>query len=201
MNVPAIAKKTYEELKNHVEFQGIVEFIVQHLMKIPHAYRRARFIHQVVDEYNQEVFGHPLVQQFSPCKMGCSACCHTQVSVTEDEAQLLVHRIDGGVEIDRERLARQMSAQDSSEAFYKLSFEDRKCIFLGENGACRVYEDRPSVCRSNTVIGEADQCDTSTSVKPTRLIKTPKADLVVYASYLHSESGGVLPHMVGKFLK
>lgn len=201
MNVPAIAKKTFEELRSNAELKGIVDSIVQHLLRLPTAIKRARFIHEVVDELNQEVFSHPLVQQFSPCKMGCSGCCHTQVSVTSDEAQLLIHRIESGVEIDIERLNKQMKAQDSAEEFYKLSYEERRCVFLDHEGGCKVYEDRPSVCRTNAVLGEASQCDTSEGPKATRLVKTAKADMVIYASYINAESGGALPHMVGKFLK
>ena len=42
---------------------------------------------------------------------------------------------------------------------------------------------------------------TTNGVGPTRLIKTPEADLVIYASYLHSSEGGTLPYMLAKALK
>ncbi len=200
MNVPAIAKRTFDQFKNQNEFIGIVKIALDHLRKLTHPIQRAKFIHEAVDEFNTDIFAHPLIQQYSPCKMGCSACCHTQVSVTDDEAILLVEKIKDGVKIDYDRLKKQMSAKDDDSAYYKLSFEERKCIFLNEEGGCRVYEDRPSVCRTNSVIGESSQCDTSNGVQKTHLVKTPQSDMIIYASFYHSKSSGALPHMVGKAL-
>lgn len=197
MNVPAIAKKSFDQLHGNVEYAGIVNFVINQLTKFKNKIQRARFVHQLVDEYNEEVFSHPLVEQFSPCKLGCTGCCHTQVSVTEDEAELLVKCVEDGVSIDLDRLQIQMLAKDDADAFYNLPYEQRRCVFLDDNGACKVYEDRPSVCRTNAVLGEADQCDTRETIKPTRLIRTPKSDMVIYASYLHSKAGGAMAYLLG----
>ena len=202
MNIPAIAKSTFELLRNQPEFLEITQSVMAHLNKIKSKLEKARFVHNVVDEYNKEVFAHPLLKQLVPCKAGCSGCCHTQVSVTEDEAELLIHNIDeAGVKIDYERLALQSEAGNDSENYYKLSYKDRACVFLDENGACKVYKDRPSVCRTNSVVGDASQCDTSTQAQgPLRLVKTPKADMAIVASFATAESG-TLPFMVAKLLK
>lgn len=201
MNVPAIAKKTFDQLMGQAEFASIVNFVVKHLENLTSKIQKARFIHQIIDEYNEETFSHPLIKELSPCRMGCSACCYTQVSVTEEEAELLALRISEGVEIDHKKLAIQMQAGDSPEEFYKIFYHERKCIFLDDEGGCKVYEDRPSVCRTNVVLGDPSQCDTTVKIKPTRLVKTPKADMVIYASYLHSKSSGALANMVGKVLQ
>ena len=201
MNVPAIAKKTYEELKGVPEYMVIYNFVLENLRRLTDKYVRAKLIHAVVDEFNNESFSHPLVQELSPCKLGCTACCHTQVSVTDDEAQLLVQLIEDGVEVNRERLSKQAAVGNDSSAFFKLKYQDRKCIFLGVSGACSVYEDRPSVCRTNVVLGDASQCDTSKGIKPTRLVKTPKSDLAIYASFETAELSGTLPYMVDQFLE
>lgn len=201
MNVPSIARKTFEQLRHQAEFNSIVNFVLDQLSKVFKPHQRARFIHKLIDEYNEEVFAHSLVKQFSPCKMGCSACCHTQVSVTEDEAELLSQKICAGLVIDNGLLKLQSETRDDSSAFFKMKYADRKCIFLDEAGACRVYDDRPSVCRTNAVLGEADQCDTTDSIKPIRLINTHKADMVIYAAYLHSQKSGSLPHMISQKIK
>ena len=201
MNVPAIAKKTYDELRVKPEFAGIVDFVLSELDKIPDDIEKARFIHKLVDELNEKVFEHPLVKTYSPCKAGCTACCHTQVSVTRNEALLLIERVNEGVTVDSDLLLKQMKAGDNDTEFYRLSYEDRKCIFLGDNGLCSVYEDRPSVCRTNAVLGNSSQCDTSAELKPTVLVKTPHADMVIYAAYVHAKDNGALPHLLGKLLK
>ncbi len=163
--------------------------------------KRSKLVHQLIDEYNIEVFAHPVVKELSPCKNGCSFCCHTQVSVTEDEATVLVQRIQEGLDVDRELLERQMMAGNDPQAFYRMNHLERRCVFLDDQGSCKVYKDRPSVCRTNAVIGESSQCDTSKTIQPTRLVMTKKADMVIYASFLFARKSGTLPNMVGTMLK
>lgn len=200
MNVPAIAKKSFDELQTRPEFLSIVKKMLKRLKKISSSLERARLIHKSIEEYNQEVFSHPLVKELSPCKLGCSACCHTQVSVTSDEAELLAMHINNGLEIDREKLKSLMLAGNDDDKYFAIPYQDRACIFLDSKGACRVYADRPAVCRTNAVLGPASQCDTSTTIQPTRLIRTPKSDMVTYASFMFAKTSGSLPHMVGKVL-
>lgn len=203
MNFPAIAKQTYESLKNQDAFSSISQFIIVHLRKIASPLERARFVHNVVDDYNVSVFSHPLVQKLSPCKAGCSACCHTQVSITEDEADLLISRIHEGLKIDFSALQNQMRAGNDSDEFYKLSYEDRKCIFLGTDKTCQVYSDRPSVCRTNAVLGESSQCSTKEGIganQELRLVKTSQADMAMMGSFLISKESGTLAQMIGQKL-
>lgn len=201
MNVPAIAKKSFDELRAIPEYMHIVQTVLNKLQKISSHIKRTKLVHQLIDEYNIEIFAHPVIKELSPCNMGCSFCCHTQVSVTEDEASILALRIQEGVVIDRERLNRQMFAGNDPEVFFRLNHLDRRCVFLDDNGGCRVYKDRPSVCRTNAVIGDSIQCDTSKSVQPTRLVMTKKADMVIYASFLFARKSGSLPNLVGTILK
>lgn len=201
MNVPAIAQKTFIELRNRVEAMELVQFILKKLQKTHEPAKRARYVHRMVDELNEYIFNDPQIKTLSPCTSGCAACCHTQVSVTSDEAELLASRIEDGVRINHDRLLIQTATKNSSSAWYALSFEERKCVFLDTENKCSVYEDRPSVCRTNAVLGEASQCDTSNGPQPTRLVKTTEADLAIYASYLHSSEGGTLPYMLAKALK
>jgi Fe-S-cluster containining protein len=201
MNVPAVAQKTFDELKKEAKFLGLVQLVLKKLNKLHLPVKRAEYVHRMVDDLSGKIFQQPLVQQLSPCKQGCTACCHTQVSVTEDEAELLAEKIHAGVDINLQHLMNQVNAKNDSPTFFSLSYEERKCVFLDEEGSCKVYADRPSVCRTNAVIGDSSQCDTSEGTKPTRLVKTHEADLVIYASFLHSKINGSLPYMLAKALK
>lgn len=203
MNFPAIAKQTYEKLRSQPVFSNITQFIIDHLQKISSPTERARFIHHVVDDYNHEVFAHPLVQKFLPCKVGCSGCCHTQVGITEDEAELLAERINEGLKIDHALLQKQIKAGNSTEDFYLLSYENRKCVFLGADNKCQVYTDRPSVCRTNAVLGEASQCyphESEAEEQTLRLVKTEQADMAIMGSFFMSKENGNLAFMIGKIL-
>lgn len=203
MNVPAIAKSTFELLRNQPEFLKITETMITHLNKIKSSLERARFVHNVVDEYNQKVFSHPILKELMPCKAGCTGCCHTQVSVTEDEAELLAHNIANGVEINYKLLENQAAVGNDSDAFFAIAYSDRKCVFLDENGACKVYKDRPSVCRTNAVVGDAAQCDTSTNAGggALRLVKTQEADMAIVGAFALAKESGTLPMMLSKVLK
>lgn len=197
MRVPAVAKKSFDLLKDNPEYLAIVRDTLSRMKKLANSLKRAKYVHKEVDEFVAEVFSDPLVQKLSPCRQGCSACCHTQVSITADEAELLARKINNGVSIDMNLLEKQASVP-ADEYFSKLSFAERKCVFLDENGACKVYADRPSVCRTNAVLGTNEQCDTSNGQKDLRLVLTRKADMVVYASFYYSEGSGTLPELLKK---
>lgn len=203
MNVPAVAKSTFDLLRNQEEFLKITETLITHLNKIKNSLERARFVHNVVDEYNQKVFSHPILKNFMPCKAGCTGCCHTQVSITQDEAELLAHNIGNGVEIDYKLLEHQASVGNDSLAFFKIPYKERKCVFLDEKGSCKVYKDRPSVCRTNAVIGDPAQCDTSSNSGngAIRLVKTEQADMAIVGSFAVAKESGTLPLMLSKVLK
>lgn len=200
MKVPAIAKKTFDQLSKNPEYMVIVQYVIEKLSKIASSIQRAQYVHKVVDEFNQITFDHPLVHQFSPCKMGCTACCHTQISVNQDEANLLAQKVNEGIKIDHDLLLKQANRGDEASEFYKLSYDDRACIFLDDNGACKVYEDRPSVCRTNAVLGDSTQCRTDDGNQQVRLVKTSEADMAIYASYLFANESGTLPVMLRKAL-
>ena len=142
-----------------------------------------------------------MVQKHLSCQKGCSACCHTQVSATQEEALLLTEHIQNGLEIDKERLYVQQKAGTSAKDWFQLDYQDRACIFLSDGGECRVYEDRPSVCRTNFVISNPALCDTSDGKeKPIRLLSTLKSDMVIYAAFKESKKSGTLPALLWECL-
>ena len=203
MNVPAIAKSTFELLRHFPEFLKITQTMVLHLNKIKSSLERARFFHNVVDEYNSKVFSHPIVKELMPCKSGCTGCCHTQVSITEDEAELLADNILNGVDIDFLSLEKQARVGNESSDFFAISYNERRCVFLDDKGACKVYKDRPAVCRTNAVLGDATQCDTSSNaeVSSIRLVKTQESDMAIFGAFALAKSSGTLPVMLSQVFK
>ena len=63
------------------------------------------------------------------CKKGCSACCIDNITIFETEA---------------ENIRRNHTELIENENPH----EKGMCTFLAENGACRIYENRPYVCRT-----------------------------------------------------
>ncbi len=84
-------------------------------------------LHGVVEELVA-----PIVTAHGPrlvCRTGCRACCSDGLEVFEIEAAVI------------ERHHADLLAEGTAN-------EDGGCAFLDERGACRVYEHRPYVCRT-----------------------------------------------------
>ena len=155
-----------------------------------------------VDKAIEDLRTDDFVDCMISCKQGCNYCCHTQVSVTSDEARLLVLHIKSGVDIDTERLKLQAETFNDSKKWYELDYKSRKCIFLNDEGLCSVYDDRPSVCRSNYVLSPREQCSTEDgNERPVRLLNTRDADMAIVGAFIQSEENGALPYMVSKILE
>lgn len=92
------------------------------------------------------------------CKKGCGACCAIRVTVSPDEADLLLSRT-GELGIDMDYVARQAGRKASDLEWWKANKEDSWCAFLDkEKGECRVYDDRPLMCRDMEVASPAEDC-------------------------------------------
>lgn len=90
------------------------------------------------------------------CKAGCSFCCHDEITATNYELEYLEKNAKKlGITPNRRRLKKQNRITD----FKALSWKDKACSFLGDDGNCTVYEFRPIVCRNHNSIDEVSKCD------------------------------------------
>jgi hypothetical protein len=152
------------------------------LLAAPPGAGRARVFHQRMDAEMESA------SQWKPsCRKGCSGCCHCEVEVTMDEADLLAEAVRDGLEVDRTRLSRQAARpRKSPEWVVPLSPESR-CVFLGDDGACRVYERRPSACRKLLVVSPPVACVTIGA--QTSPIQVPRAEILLSAALAIAGSG------------
>ena len=92
------------------------------------------------------------------CRKGCSHCCHEPVEIWPHEAALLLEGARAiGITLDRARLERQ--SRYTMDTWRQQPAADTACAFLGDDGACRVYEFRPNACRKLLVVSEPRFCD------------------------------------------
>lgn len=73
------------------------------------------------------------------CAKGCMSCCHMNVSITSVEAERL------GRALGRKPVSIFQSLHRSLE-----HFAGKPCTFLGSDGACSIYTDRPLACRKHS---------------------------------------------------
>ena len=84
------------------------------------------------------------------CAAGCAYCCHQRVSVMPHEALALLARLKSLPDAERAEVERRLRANASRvDAMTKDEHirANLACAFL-DNGRCRVYDTRPSVCAS-----------------------------------------------------
>lgn len=171
--------------------------IWKYLKGLPPGPDRARLVHKDVDvaikEHHEK---EPEEAAGIRCRSGCNACCYTAVGVTKDEAELLAERVVKGVKIDVPRLMRQQEAARDDKAWFtdEIAHKDRACVFLGEDGKCKVYEDRPSACRKYFVFTDPKFCDVEKYPKKgVGNLVSHGAECITSASYTVDQEVNFLP--------
>lgn len=105
------------------------------------------------------------------CRKGCSGCCYFAVEITSDETELLRGLIDAGIKIDLGKLARQSRLELDSAAWRIPWSNESRCVFLGSDAECRIYDHRPVACRKLLVTSPAELCASSSSkIEPVRAL-------------------------------
>ncbi len=153
------------------------------IQALPPGPERAREVHRSVDAAIREFEAiRPQAMSAIRCHRGCAHCCRIWVGITRDEALLLAERVrSGGAKLAMDRLERQRHWQ-SPEAFAAHPPEEARCVFLGEDGTCGVYEDRPSACRALLVASDPEVCRTAEQASQVLAIINPRAELMVSAA-------------------
>jgi Fe-S-cluster containining protein len=118
----------------------------------------ARDAHAAVDGLLARDRSRSADSGYIKCRKGCSHCCHGPVEIWPQEAALLVEAARAaGIELDQARLERQ--SRQTLGTWRQQPAADTACVFLGGDGACRVYESRPNACRKLLVVTDPALCD------------------------------------------
>lgn len=156
---------------------------IQQLRDLPPGAARSRWVHGIVDaaqaSFKEQ---HPEVIRQVRCERGCAHCCHLWVGITRDEAELLAGRVrEGTAHADEARLEIQRHWESPGD-FVGKPVEQAACVFLGPGGACTVYEDRPSACRSRLVVSDPEFCRGLDDARHTTTVTNPNLEIIVAAA-------------------
>ena len=131
------------------------------------------------------------------CSKGCSACCHSKVTLGEDEAHLLVsYTKERKLDFDLER----MEIQSGMGKWSDLSYRNQQCIFLNADHTCSVYDVRPGVCRKHLVTSDPEKCNVSSGKSEVKRVFNLEAEILVSTLWQFNKIG-TLADMVRAELK
>jgi len=98
-----------------------------------------------------------VIQPFTPCRKGCSACCHNPAVISEMDAMLIAESTGASV-AKPARVFEVTAGAEARQAFFSR-YAGVPCAFL-RDGACTIYENRPVVCRVQHSIEDTPRaCD------------------------------------------
>lgn len=93
-----------------------------------------------------------------PCKEGCAHCCRLRIETCRSELDGLAERIIRDcLPIDWARLCAQ--AGRHQDDFYTAKMgKNNRCVFLGDDNLCKVYDIRPVACREHLAAMNPEKC-------------------------------------------
>jgi len=110
--------------------------------------------YRIIDEIWDK---HPNKESIS-CKKGCSFCCHINVDIFPEEAEIILDEI--GM-IDKEQIE-HLKEQIGLDVMERPLIKNSACVFL-KSGQCSIYDVRPINCRKFFVINNPLECDATKS--------------------------------------
>jgi uncharacterized protein len=129
------------------------------------------------------------------CARGCASCCKLNVSITREEAALLLIAAEQKrVPIDWAKVERQR--EQGLATWSRQSPADRRCVFLNDREECSVYEHRPSACRKYMVASDPKRCNTAKHPGGEVAIVAPIEGEAVVSAMLGILDWGSMPRML-----
>lgn len=168
-----LTDQDFQSLNNHIH--KLTSNLIAELSSLAPGVARGRRIHELIENEIKKS-EHIAVT----CRKGCSACCHLEVEITEDDAAVLSEAIRNGITIDRQRVAMLAKRERNDKAWSQKMKVENRCVFLSSGGVCGVYESRPSACRKLSVTSNPDDCASIDGQPTPRLI--PQAEIILSAA-------------------
>lgn len=142
--------------KEHLE-------VLRPLLKEKGIQRVVEYAYNYIDAANKQAG----VNELLTCSKGCHFCCYGEIGLTGLEASYITSYIGQfNVDFDKEASKAQQLAP-----FAELKHKDKKCVMINKEGACSIYDIRPSVCRIHNSTSPPKQCDEKDGKISTQVIR------------------------------
>jgi len=113
---------------------------------------RTKALLQKIDSIHAEADMGPV-----SCRKGCSSCCHQPIRLVDEELDLIIEYVKvNDIKINLKKLEQQNRFQPND--YFEYPDKESACVFLGVDGACRIYPVRPSTCRNYHVTSPPENC-------------------------------------------
>lgn len=174
--LPLGAIVAQQKLRDDSDLKEFYLALLKHMGELSSS-DRVFFARQKIDEFNSKI----TEDEFS-CHKGCAHCCHHLISLASSEAKDFP-KLN---ETQKETTDFQMQYLEFETEWRVVPNEFRRCVFLDENNACSIYQQRPLVCRSTFVTSKNENCDLieNKEIKP---LYNTQANLVMLAFYTLEE--------------
>ena len=135
---------------------------IEYIQKMPRGHARVKRIYEDIDTAIargvEQMKSEGPEAETPSCKRGCTHCCHSFVTVTNEEADyIFAIAKEKNIPLSKKRLAYQARFRSPTDYFTRFGKRTR-CVFLNDKDDCMIYEQRPISCRKYFVITDPEKC-------------------------------------------
>ena len=135
---------------------------IEYIQKMPRGHARVKRIYEDIDTAIsmgvEQMEGELEKKDLPSCKRGCTHCCHSFVTTTNEEADyIFAIAKEKNIPLSKKRLAYQARFRNPSDYFTRFGKRTR-CVFLDDKDDCMIYEQRPIACRKYFVTTDPEKC-------------------------------------------